>query len=1421
MLGWIKKAVNTANSDSAAAKAAAAAGKPPTSRGFLGGSKTRARREEEEESDAVDPKDAAKGKEIHRVAFTLVKETQKILKAAREKQTAVPWPGTAELLSLLTGTPLEPVGGSQHSNADSAEPESHAKLVDMVDAALGPGDAHGDLCALLLDGATLTHPSFTKLCVMAGLPSNLVHCLRIMRVIEFETAVEERSISSNSNSSSSSRSVSNASDSAAAVTDDDSEQAVARAAAAALIAATRQQTVLATARITKLLCAMCSDGDAGVGEQIKPHLPGLLSLAVSAYPAGGIHVQTAAMTVVSVLMDAALTSSMVFLLEHNKVMLDVVKELCHLTGLDHEALLLAAAPPPPAPSSGRSRRAALILAKQPSSPLTSKATSQASSQPPSPGTEDDAPLPPELVGACAEQAGMWLTALRATVCMVTRASSLMPALLGDFEAAGGYAAVTHMVYSSSPERLPAMLQQVCLLITAMTVTQPGSSSSSSSSSSSIDMGGDAPTATATNPKAFGVLQSLLLQSTPVLQPLCMSAAAASSGSGGATAAAGWSDADCAMSSCMPSGFQLGAGDALGLAMSDAVMAVARRSVADRLARLKLVGGAEQEDVIAAVLQKDSFRLQVLEAVLHLYTYHCRNYTILEPPYRVLSAFLCAIPYYESAELKSMALKTLEVLCVMFRDVHPRHALHSAATAFSACMDEALTLMAAPPAVTPIGSPARKPPLPPASPPALTSAVTSEDSGASPSVFDAALPPASPTAAAASASSGSSSSTAASIARACALASLLLDDAELVWRMLEKLLEFDEAKYSYMFQTTGLLDGVVEPLLRRALTVTITAPAVVRSAASSAACSPVCSPQSSPKAARIATAVAAAAAAFKSAAASRIGAGASPVSVLLTRVVTLLCRMLARLIARSPAACAQFRELNVHHLLYEIIAQHGAGPAEAALSVLERAAAVHPRGAAPDLSFLLELVQGVGCRAQRWRQAVALLGARGLLCCGHEAVRDVWREACGFEAAVAAISSLDGAFVTLLGAETGSRPATAAASSSQAQCFDVIAAALSTVTAAMSSAGTSAPLPLQGHALNRAYMRREIGYQTLTCCLVNSGVMTSEQHAVAAVNLLFHMVTEKHGDYVTAASCATTIAAATTATAGDGDAQQQQQQPQPAVPPLGATVRNADAVMLLLGVLPSLSEAAGCAAMTALVSVVRAGGYAELQALCAAQVVQRVATDLTQSMLMQQYSKQQQQLTPTASADNSSSLTGSTSGDLLSGDAADTSTTATAGAIVSTAAADATGVISTSLQPKFLELLLVAASHHMSTSDITPLVRSVILPLLLPRRSPQQPFAAAAWRRLDVLTAMAVRGSDSTPFLRLGGDGSSNPSIICHAVQNAAVAQAAWQQQQHHSRRSSTQQHRNSRDDGSAPFAVPVTPQRALAERAWRRERRLA
>ncbi|CAN0499237.1 unnamed protein product, partial [Ectocarpus sp. 12 AP-2014] len=68
--------------------------------------------------------------------------------------------------------------------------EVQAKMSDLVEQALVP-ESHGDLCGQLLDAATGVghHPAFVKLCVDAGLPSNLVHCLRIMRVVEFESAM--------------------------------------------------------------------------------------------------------------------------------------------------------------------------------------------------------------------------------------------------------------------------------------------------------------------------------------------------------------------------------------------------------------------------------------------------------------------------------------------------------------------------------------------------------------------------------------------------------------------------------------------------------------------------------------------------------------------------------------------------------------------------------------------------------------------------------------------------------------------------------------------------------------------------------------------------------------------------------------------------------------------------------------------------------------------------------------------------------------------------------------------------------------------------------------------------------------------------------------------------------------------------------
>ncbi|CAN0079457.1 unnamed protein product, partial [Sphacelaria rigidula] len=152
------------------------------------------------------------------------------------------------------------------------------------------------------------------------------------------------------------------------------------------------------------------------------------------------------------------------------------------------------------------------------------------------------------------------------------------------------------------------------------------------------------------------------------------------------------------------------------------------------------------------------------------------------------------------------------------------------------------------------------------------------------------------------------------------------------------------------------------------------------------------------------------------------------------------------------------------------------------------------------------------------------------------VKDVWRESCGFEAALAAISSLDGSFsrcpstlappprkdeelrtdlegsgpgqgarasLSSLSSGRGRRPSreeTQRRSSSdmsrdetvlmEAEHFRVIQAALFTLVAS-ASAGPVAVMrgeQLVGYRANRRYLRREISYDSLTCCLVNSGVV---------------------------------------------------------------------------------------------------------------------------------------------------------------------------------------------------------------------------------------------------------------------------------------------------------------------------------------------
>lgn len=145
--------------------------------------------------------------------------------------------------------------------------------------------------------------------------------------------------------------------------------------------------------------------------------------------------------------------------------------------------------------------------------------------------------------------------------------------------------------------------------------------------------------------------------------------------------------------------------------------------------------------------------------------------------------------------------------------------------------------------------------------------------------------------------------------------LLLEDADMMRRMLEKLLEFDEKKFTAMFQATGILDQVLQPLLKRVLTLNVGA---------------------SPGAAVLWRAmrhpeglVGGSTPGFAAAGGVSSGGGAGDIALsvpveetgalaLVSRATGLLCGTLALLLGSSQAVCRQFRALRMHDTLYHVI-----------------------------------------------------------------------------------------------------------------------------------------------------------------------------------------------------------------------------------------------------------------------------------------------------------------------------------------------------------------------------------------------------------------------------------------------------------------------------------------------------------------------
>lgn len=122
------------------------------------------------------------------------------------------------------------------------------------------------------------------------------------------------------------------------------------------------------------------------------------------------------------------------------------------------------------------------------------------------------------------------------------------------------------------------------------------------------------------------------------------------------------DYDSGVGSCPSEGEEDSSGGGSGSGKETRAGRRRRRRNERGFARVSVGAG----EMAADVAETDEFRLRLLEAVLGLYSNHPLNYHELETKFHALSFFLCALPYYENRELKGLALKTLEVICVSFK-----------------------------------------------------------------------------------------------------------------------------------------------------------------------------------------------------------------------------------------------------------------------------------------------------------------------------------------------------------------------------------------------------------------------------------------------------------------------------------------------------------------------------------------------------------------------------------------------------------------------------------------------------------------------------------------------------------------------------------------------------------------------------------
>jgi hypothetical protein len=386
---------------------------------------------------------------------------------------------------------------------------------------------------ILLDNSTCD--KFVLRCVENELPPNLIHCLRLLRVLELQHANAQQQ----------------------------------RGDGDAVSISTR-----ATSKVSKLLCLLCTDPS--VGEQLRPHLFGLLALSGASYPASGVHVAGAASAVIIAFSEHCLSTSLVWFLHDRKMivhMTDDIKELCGMSAVSASA------------------SATLCL-----------------------------------YGDAAEQAGLWVVALRTVVYLVVHSCNHQCLeLLNDFNSAGGYHVLCYAIANSNSPHAKKLLELVTTLACCKTELDPETARNLDGQDdgdmheSSVRADQDKENSKlATNPAAFDIVEDLMVRSVPLLKEFD----------------------------------QVYGGERPEITSEESLKELSTFSMRTAL-NVRFAG------VNTANSGEFDLAMELLVTTLQMYSDHAKNYDIIEERHSILSYYLLAFPTFEDVSLKVLILKTLE------------------------------------------------------------------------------------------------------------------------------------------------------------------------------------------------------------------------------------------------------------------------------------------------------------------------------------------------------------------------------------------------------------------------------------------------------------------------------------------------------------------------------------------------------------------------------------------------------------------------------------------------------------------------------------------------------------------------------------------------------------------------------------------